>query len=166
MTRTTDPYLGPPPQHKKPWRTPLWAVLLLWGTAVVIGFIVVSVLPDARGNDILDDNLVKVLLSVIGVVGTLMTLLIQNQKSVEHEMHPNSGSTARDAIDRIERLALQAQQTAEGAKLAANQAVVDTRELREDVQQVRTDMGSGFQSVNTNVNHIIRLLTPTQRSHK
>ena len=141
-------------------------MLLLWGTAVVIGFIIVSVMPDAQGNDILDDNLVKVLLAVIGVVGSLMTLLIQNQKSVEHEMHPNSGSTARDAIDRIERLALQAQQTAEGAKLAANQAVVDTRELREDVQQVRTDMGSGFRSVNTNVNHIIRLLTPTQRSHK
>lgn len=161
-----SPPVGPKPQHRKPFRMPLWLVFLMWGTAAFVAFIWLAQLKNGDGKDVLDDRLIQILIPLMALIGALLTQILQKQNAVEHEYHPNSGSTQRDAIDRTERIAREALEAAREAKANAKDAKNDTRELREDVQQLhsdlsdkRTDDNKRFDKLETGINKVVELVS-------
>jgi hypothetical protein len=133
---------------------PVWVVVVLGAIVTAIGLLWSSTLYDDRGEAVLDGPTATVLVAFLGLVGTILALLLQRSHKVEHELRPNSGSSARDAIDRTEAaatdaaasivdvqdLARQALATAQRAERAAGRASNDARQLRVDVQAVRADL--------------------------
>ena len=151
-----SPPTGPKPQHRKPVRLPLWLIFLIWGTGAFIGVVYLSQLKDANGQEVLDDKLISVLVPLMALIGALLTQILQKQSAIDHENHPNSGSTHRDATNRIERTVQEALQLARAAKeyslraeKAAEEAKKDSAETRDDVQQMRVDLSNSTQTIVT-----------------
>lgn len=158
MTNTLQT-LGPKPQPRKPFYLPLWSIILLWGTAGLAGAVWLSSLKDVAGQDVLDDKLIQLLMAFLALIGTLMTQILQKQVSIEHENHPNSGATHRDATDRIERDVKEALRVAAGAERLAIESRRDSRQTREEVQQLHSDLSQMRVETSTDLNRIVDIVT-------
>lgn len=144
---------------------PSWLILLIGAVVTAAGLLWSSTLYDQTGEAVLDAPAAQVMVALLGVVGTLLGLLLQRSKRVEHELQPNSGSSMRDSTNRTEALARQALAAAEHATRAARKASDDTVQLREDVQALRVDhsgTASDIRGIRKDISRITDALTNTK----
>lgn len=156
----TAPVRTPKKRHRR--SIPSWVVVAIGAVATGVGLLWSSTLYDQTGEAVLDEPAAKVLVALLGAVGTILVLLLQRQKLVEHELKPNSGGSMRDSSDRAEVLARRALEAAEHATRAARKASEDTMQLREDVQGLRADhtgTASDIRGIRKDIGRITDALT-------
>lgn len=137
-------------RHRRKW--PAWVIVMVGALLTGAGLIWASSLYDSHGRRFLDNGIEEVLIALIGVVGTVLTLLLERQRAtkdeiaatfdlIQHETQPNSGSSLRDSNDRTERLAREALAAATRAEAAVGELREDHQALRADTTEIRRDIG-------------------------
>jgi hypothetical protein len=99
-----------------------------------------SGLRDDHGDALIDADVTKILIALLGAVGTLIGLLVKRTGAVEHQVTNNSGSTMKDATDRTEVKVDALLDKFEHLERAHRKNASDIVQLREDQQQTRADL--------------------------
>ncbi|WP_146008143.1 hypothetical protein [Microbacterium aurantiacum] len=88
-------------RHRRP--VPTWLIISVGAVVTGAAVIWASGLRDEQGEALLDAETSNVLIALLGVVGTILTLLLKTTAEVKHETRPNSGGSMRDSTNRTER---------------------------------------------------------------
>lgn len=82
---------------------PTWLIVAAGAVITGAALIWASGLRDDQGEALLDSETATVLIALLGVVGTLLSLLLKTTTEVKHETRPNSGTSMRDSTNRTEK---------------------------------------------------------------
>jgi hypothetical protein len=152
--------------HKPRRVLPSWVIVALGALGTGAAVIWASGLRDDQGDALIDGDVAKILIALLGAVGTLIGLLVKRTGAVEHQVTNNSGSTMKDSTDRteakvttltttVERLA----GTVAHLERAHRQTTSDVAELREDVQQSRRESADNFGGLRKDLGRLTDVIT-------
>lgn len=129
------------PVHKPHRSVPAPVIVVLGAILTGGGLIWASGLRDESGAELLDEPTAKILVALLGVVGTVLGLVLQRAGEIRHQVKNSHGSNLRDDIDKLDAKIAAVADTAQHAVRAARKASDDTVQLREDVQAGRLETG-------------------------
>lgn len=151
-------------KHHRP--VPTWLIIALGAVATGAALIWASSLRDEQGEKLLDSSTATVLITLIGVVGTLLSLLLKTTAEVKHESQPNSGSSWRDSTNRTEADVTELKATvaqiaskAEHLERAHRQNAGDLAALRQDVQQARKESADNLGGLRKDIGRLADIIT-------
>lgn len=95
-----------PARHGKGHDQPKWPTWVIAGVGLVVtvvGIIWAGTIYDSHGRSILGGDVGKILLALIGLIGTLGAIYMQRSVgAIRHQVHNNGGGSMKDSVDRIE----------------------------------------------------------------
>jgi len=149
--------MAEPSKHHR--RVPTWLVLVVGAVLTVLGLLWTSTLYDDRGNELLDGPTATVLVALLGLVGTLLTLLLQRTREVQHQVTNSHKENLRDDLDLKHREVLDRMERIEAAHRRHGTEIT---QLREDQQQTRADLSgqaSDIRGIRRDVGRLLDLIT-------
>ncbi|MFB7843645.1 hypothetical protein [Microbacterium sp. NPDC056052] len=148
--------------HRKRRQIPWWVVV---GIGVVVGvaaLIWAFSLHDDAGDALIDKDTAPILITLFTATGTILGLVLQRTRAVEHEVKPNSGSSMRDSTNRTEQKVDALVDAVAHLERAHRQQGTDIMQLREDQQQTRADLSgqaSDIRGIRKDIGRVADALT-------
>ncbi|VXC32302.1 conserved hypothetical protein [Microbacterium sp. 8M] len=148
--------------HRKHRQIPQWLIIAI-GAAVGIAALIWSFgLHDDTGDALIDKDTAPILIALFTATGTILGLVLQRTRAVEHEVKPNSGSSMRDSTNRTEQKVDALVDAVAHLERAHRQQGIDIVQLREDQQQTRADLSgqaSDIRGIRKDIGHVADAIT-------
>lgn len=148
--------------HQKHRQIPWWAIVGI-GIAVGIAALIWSFsLHDDTGDALIDKDTAPILITLFTATGTILGLVLQRTRAVEHEVKPNSGSSMRDSTNRTEQKIDALTNAIAHLERAHRQQGTEILQQREDLQQTRADLSgqaSDIRGIRKDIGRMADILT-------
>jgi len=122
------------------FRLPEWMVLGLGIVGTGAAIIWVSNVPDPNGDTFLDDGVTKILLALIGGAVTLMSIILQRQNDVRHQVQNSHKTNLRADVDVVKDSSASAASDAADIKEEVADVKTDVKDIQDDIKQIRGEL--------------------------